>query len=391
MKNIITIIITSVCILFQYSIIYSQPNLNKIDFERGIREIKNVPLSEIATNIQYIPMETNIKCLLGQSPRIQITDHYIFISTDMEHLYRFSRNGKFLNEIGRVGRGPGEYVKIINYIIDEKNENIYVNDSPFGKKIICYNFEGKYLQKFKLDMNSMVIEFFYNDIMFHNMYYTHREIGKQTTEIGIYNKRGDIIKLFSSTSDPLKKYGISIIPAIGYTFQNVFHYKAPFCDTLYSISNLKIKSPEYFFDMGKAGRPIDADELKNRKIQNTVAIMDICETPRFLLFTCTGEKNRQNILYNKTDRSVSNVTWRNTAGFEEDISGGLPFWPYLYSDSGNEKLLVDFVLPQDLIAHMQTEYSKEKSSSSIQTKTLKEMCDKMSESDNLILRIVTLK
>lgn len=391
MKNIITITITFVSILFQYSIIYSQPALKRIDFEKGIRLTENIPISEVATNIQYIPLETNIKCLLGQSPRIQITDHNIFISTDMEHLYRFSRNGKFINEIGRVGKGPGEYNKIINYVIDEKNQNIYINDSPFGKKILCYNFEGRYLQKFKLDMNSMVIETFYDNIMFHNMYYTHREIGKQTIEIGIYNKKGEVIKLFPSTSDPLKKYGVSVIPAIGYTFQNAFYYKAPYCDTLYSISNLKIKSPEYFFDMGKTGRPVDADELKNRKIQNTVAIMDICETPRFLLFTCTGESNRQNILYNKTDRSVSNIVWKNMAGFEEDISGGLPFWPYLYSDSRNEKLLVDFVLPQDLIAHIQTEYFKEKLNSSTQTKALKEMCDKMNESDNLVIRIVTLK
>lgn len=391
MRNIFLIIIILLLLFFQSSIIYSQPTLKRIDLEKGIRLTENLPVSEIATNIQYIPLETNMKCLLGQSPRIQLTDHFIFIATDMEHLYRFSKNGKFLNEIGRVGKGPGEYIQMINYLIDEKAQHIYANDTPFGGKVICYNFEGKFLREFKVKTNSMMFEFIDDYIMFQNQFYTHANGNKQADEIVIIDKKGKLIQSFPSTTDPSRKYGISLIPALGYISHNEFHYKAPYCDTVFTVSNLKIKTPKYYFDMGHMGRPLEADEFRNTKIKNKVAVMDMIETPGSLFLTCTGEKHRQGIIYNKIDQSITNVVNIDKTGFEEDISCGLPFWPSLYCDSRNEKLLVDFVFPQDLIAHVQTDYYKQKLNSSTQARTLKEICAKMKESDNLVIRIVTLK
>ncbi|MGV8138512.1 MAG: 6-bladed beta-propeller [Mangrovibacterium sp.] len=365
--------------------------MKEINLGKWIDNVKNVPLSTLAKDIQYIPLETNQNCLLGESPRIQLCDKEIFVATNMEHLYRFDKDGRFLNEIGRIGRGPGECTKMINYIIDEKERKVYINDSPFGEKIVSYDFNGNYLGHFKVKTSSMVIEPFNGDyILLQNMFYTHLEKGTRVNEIEIYSNKGKMISSFSSSADPSRKYGTPVIPAIGYTFQNIFHYKAPTCDTLFTFT-LNTKIPKYFFNMGSRRRPEDADELKNRKIKNTVAIMDIWETPQFMFFTCTGEESRQDILFCKTESTTSNVIWKDKSGLEEDIAGGLPFWPYLFSGSKNEKILIDFVFPHELIAHTHSKFFQERCKISAKAKALNEMCSRMNESDNLIIRMVVLK
>lgn len=371
---------------------FSQSEVKRIDIEKGIRNVQNIQLSTLASDIQYIPLETNSKCLLGDSPRIQLTENEIFVATAMEHIFRFNREGKYLNEIGKIGRGPGECVRMINYILNDKERKVIVNDAPFGNKIVTYDFEGNFIDKFNVKISSMVIEpFLDNNILLQNMYYTRLVKGEKINEIEIYSSRGKKINSFPSSADPSKKYGMSFIPPVGYNFQNTFHYKVAESDTLYTIPDIKTKTPKYIFDMGNKRRAEEADEFKDLKIKNTVAIMDLWETKSYLFFTCTGNENRQSVLYNKPGNSASNVIWKNKPGLEDDIAGGLPFWPYLFTDSNNEKLLIDFVFPHELLAHTKSEYFREKCKTSDKAKALKELCGKINDSDNIIIRIVTLK
>ena len=58
----------------------------------------------------------------------------------------FDRSGKFLCNVGAVGRGPGEYaISIYDDIIDDNNELIYI--APYiGNNILVYNTSGKFLK-----------------------------------------------------------------------------------------------------------------------------------------------------------------------------------------------------------------------------------------------------
>lgn len=378
--------------VFNGFVVFSQTKVKTIHLEKGIENHKSISLSELAADIQYIPLETNSNCLLGDSPRIQLSENEIFVATQMEHLFRFSKKGKFLNEVGKMGRGPGEFTKVINYILNNESKKVIINDTPFGNKVIAYDFEGKFIAEFKVDIHSMCIEPFETDNIFlHNMYYTKLEKGKKTNEIEIFSKSGKKIGTFPSSADPAKKYGISFIPPSGYNYMGELHYKPAESETLFTIPDVKTKLPKYFFDLGKFKRPNEADEFRNRKTQNTVAIMDLWETANYLFFTCTGKEQRQKLLYYKNSEESCNVVWKGKTGIKDDIAGGLPFWPYLFSDTNNKKQLVDFVFPYELKEHLKTEYFKEMCKSSVRAKKLKELVDNVNEFDNIIIRVVTLK
>jgi len=390
MNKKISLVAINLVIFCAYS--YSQPKLLTIDLEKGIENDGSVTLSTIASTIEYIPIETNARCLLGQSLRIRLEGQNIFIATDMKHLYRFSRDGKFLNEVGKMGRGPGEFVQVVSYIVNAKEKKIYVNDALFGNKIIAYDYQGKYLDHFPVKTASMVMELFANEhLMIQNMYSDWPEKGKRKNEIEIYNTKGKLVNAILSTVSSTARPGLSFIPSIIYNFNHISYYKAPSCDTMFQIPGLKGKIPYYYFKMGTKKRSGDANELSGYKTKNTVAIMDIHESDNLLFITCTGDKNRQNILFNKKSSETTNLKVENSTGIEEDIMGGMPFWPYLYSGSEDQKHVVDWIFAHELIKRTESELFNKKCKTLQGAKNLKKAVENISADDNQIIRIVTLK
>jgi hypothetical protein len=87
-----------------------------IDLEKN-KNTKPFPLSSIGKKIEYIPLETTPNSLIGSLngvgldlANIVFSDSFIFIS-DGEKLLQFDRSGKFIKQIGSVGRGPGQYLQ----------------------------------------------------------------------------------------------------------------------------------------------------------------------------------------------------------------------------------------------------------------------------------------
>lgn len=106
-------------------------------------------LSDIVQEYQLIPLETSDSCLIGSVGKI-IFDTTTFYLKDAASklIYHFDMQGKFLNTIGRRGRGPFEYLYLDDYIVT-KNKNILVLDGG-NKKIITYTSKGEPVELQKL-------------------------------------------------------------------------------------------------------------------------------------------------------------------------------------------------------------------------------------------------
>ena len=55
----------------------------------------------------------------------------------------FSRQGKFIRNIGAIGRGPGEFTSLYGIQLDEPANRIYLTPFANAKEIIVYNLEGE--------------------------------------------------------------------------------------------------------------------------------------------------------------------------------------------------------------------------------------------------------
>jgi hypothetical protein len=119
------------------------PGVITIDVESpAATEIKNI--SEIATDVRYIPLETHPDALMRFVNYLKTGNDKFYISTVLEILC-FDKNGKFLYKLNQQGRGPGEYVYLSDYdILPEKKEmtvitrgklNFY-NESDSGFRLV---------------------------------------------------------------------------------------------------------------------------------------------------------------------------------------------------------------------------------------------------------------
>lgn len=78
-----------------------------IKIEDLLKSKKTVGLSQIATNVEYIKLETTNECLLYSMAKYYFSDSIIFV-TNKDHILKFNYNGKYLGKILKVGRGPDE-------------------------------------------------------------------------------------------------------------------------------------------------------------------------------------------------------------------------------------------------------------------------------------------
>ena len=92
--------------------------------------------------------------VLSDITEMQVTDHNIWIDHGREfYIYRFSRTGKFLNRIGSIAQGPGEYVNYLTFLVDEDKKEVYIFSTNNG--VLVYDFEGGFKKQIS-DFQTMV-------------------------------------------------------------------------------------------------------------------------------------------------------------------------------------------------------------------------------------------
>lgn len=110
------------------------------------------PLYEdIFKETTIIPLETNENCLVSEITQMEVWDNKIFIlDWKLNSLLVFNTQGKYLNRIGRIGKGPGEYIRPRYFFINKKEALVKVFDAP-TKKLMCFDYGGILVKEIKLN------------------------------------------------------------------------------------------------------------------------------------------------------------------------------------------------------------------------------------------------
>ena len=92
----------------------SKSGIPVINLSEDVSTVPSLLLSEVAEKLEIVPLEMTDESVLSDITEMQVTDHNIWIDHGREfYIYRFSRSGKFLNKIGSIGQGPGEYTNCL--------------------------------------------------------------------------------------------------------------------------------------------------------------------------------------------------------------------------------------------------------------------------------------
>ena len=108
-----------------------------------------LPLSHFIEDFRIVRLDNSDEALF-KAWTITPSNNYIGIRQSGAPFKLFDKDGKFLCDVGRIGQGPGEYeISIYDEIIDEKGGRIFL--APFfGKKIMVYGLDGKWIKDIPL-------------------------------------------------------------------------------------------------------------------------------------------------------------------------------------------------------------------------------------------------
>lgn len=100
-------------------------------------------------DVEYIPLETN-KEFVTQGVVMAIGSKYIIVKNRTEEgdIFVFDRkSGKALRKINKKGKGPEEYSHLTDIVLDEENNELFVNCLT-SKKILVYDLFGNFKRSF---------------------------------------------------------------------------------------------------------------------------------------------------------------------------------------------------------------------------------------------------
>jgi hypothetical protein len=150
----VSLIIVCLCILSSCASKQDMPETGAL-YTVNVDELKHldtVYTSSFFKNVRTIILEEHDNGLIGEIQWIQAFDDYILIFDFFiaKKLFVFDKNGKFLRQIGNKGRGPGEYIQVIDFCIDPEKREIYLLDSG-SSKVLKYNLDtGEYISSINL-------------------------------------------------------------------------------------------------------------------------------------------------------------------------------------------------------------------------------------------------
>ena len=341
----------------------SKSGVPVINLSEDVSTVLSLLLSESAEKLEIVPLEMTDQSMLGEIRRIQVTDHNIWIDHGREfYIYRFSRSGKFLNKIGSIGQGPGEYTTYSTFLVDEDKKEVYIIANTNG--VLAYDFEGNFKRKI-VDIQT-ILQLFSS---VYDQYILNNQKFFATQNFGLYRPIDkDLLWSFVSLSDDFQKKKYFKNPAhvgkeeliianranmdrmVNYwreyltsmdTYNAQLTLKYPDTDTIYCYDDATNQLlPQYAIFTDEEKGDYEATHLwfKDRKSFDYFSIFSYYPTKDFVYLIGSKGEEVYTYCYNKKDGSVR-LQKRQSAITERDV----PWFSFPL-----RQMKRDFVLDNDL-------------------------------------------
>ena len=346
-------------------------------------------LSDLANEIRYVPLDN--EQIIPFISEIELSNNKFFLNIKEGKLLAFNRDGTFDRFIGQKGHGPGEYVAVAAFAIDEQDRMVYVLDH---RNIRQYSFDGDFvknisLEKFGADFYNIL---FQDDklYLFEYLYYGHSKYNWL-----ILDKNGNEIASKMNSIKPFKT-GWPGPHKTSYKLDNEIKYWNMYNDTIFTIQSTVYK-PYILFDKGNHRCPqqksysIDYDKYWYPD--------GIIETKKYLFINSLWKGCRQLFCLDKQDNQMCLIDkeligedWEMKYGIDNNLDGGPYLEPTFYFQINNEEYLVSSINAFDLKAHVASEAFKNSTPKYPEKKSeLEKLANNLNDNDNPVLMLVKLK
>ena len=403
-----------------------------INLSKNVSSVPSLLLSEVAEKLEIVPLEMTDESVLSDITEMQVTDHNIWIDHGREfYIYRFSRTGKFLNKIGSIGQGPGEYTTYSTFLVDEDKKEVYIIANTNG--VLAYDFEGNFKRKI-VDIQTILQLFssVYDQYILNNQKFfatqnfaLYRPIDKDSlwsfVSLGddfqkkkyfknpAHVGREEQIIANRANMDRMVNYWREYLTSMD-TYNAQLTLKYPDTDTIYCYDDATNQlSPQYAIFTDEEKGDYEATHLwfKDRKSFDYFSIFSYYPTKDFVYLIGSKGEEVYTYCYNKKDGSVrlqkrqSTITERDVPWFsfplrqmkrdfvlDNDLGGG----DFTVDSRSSGKYWIDILEPSS--DENWIDIDQIKSSTVIDESKKKELIqvlESATEDSNPILMIATLK
>lgn len=301
-----------------------------IDLSANVLKVQSLPLSDAAAKVEIVPLEVTDESMLGSIHSLHVTDQDIWVDQYKdEYIYRFSRTGKFLNKVGKIGQGPEEYVQCSDFLVDEYNKELYLTTTtPAGIKVYDYNGNFKrtasqrVLDRVFMTVHSKMIYYdnkffltqrmpFWNDLTLKDSIWSFaladsslfkKKLFKNPAHIG---REEEILKNGVSFSKFINKWGEPNISID--TYDNQLTLKYPDTDTIYQYDNAKDELiPQYTILTNEAKGDYGATHawIRDRSSFDYFNISYYYPSKDYIYLLCNKGESVYTYCYDRRDGSV---------------------------------------------------------------------------------------
>ena len=313
----------------------SSNELEEIDLYGAYRERSEVPVSNIASGIEYIRLESGEEFMLNDPHLVNVKDSLILF-IGFRKIYVFNRHsGKFLYEISSFGRGPGEYSHTTN-IYDEKRDLFFVSygsnkrDTNNFQVYYAHDFAGEVVKAvskphvFNQDGEEMPISRFWplDDTLY--VGYADNLSGNLPEKLVIFDRDGKFINSFPNYNtytgyQDLTSFIISTSKGKFFNAGDTVRFYEEHTDTIFDINYQQIK-PRYRINMGELLFPyhmrISADRSEYPKY---FQVNTMHESSGFLVFSVSIDNFCHLVYYDKAKKETMVCNMPSESDFYRQI------------------------------------------------------------------------
>lgn len=121
---------------------------------------KDVSFYDLFKSVDVVYLETNEDCLISQVTKTIYADSIYYIFDRLQRgVFAFSNRGEFLFKIQRIGRGPGEFLNIVDFELNNFTQSIDLL-TPFGEVLKYDRESGKFISSYHLPESVRAVHFF---------------------------------------------------------------------------------------------------------------------------------------------------------------------------------------------------------------------------------------
>lgn len=295
--------------------------------------------SDYFSEIRYIELESTEQSFMRGIKEIKVTEKGIFILTNNFIILRFSNTGKFLNRIGAIGRGPGEYIIPVKIDILDGTDILTVLESSTGARVHLFRPDGRLVKTVKSDMPRDVAAY-KNDRLFFwtNMPYLKKE-DPYSLRITDLNGRNNLNLLQRTSKLAPNPLVMSMSVTLFWNYIDSLTVWEANIDTVYRYDPKRESIAARF--VLKAGRDHLTWDRRLRTVQGdndvrnkTIYFISFLESRNLVFLTARMKGEIRYYVYTKGTGNVVSIAplsiipgklqWN---GLINDLDGGYSFWP----------------------------------------------------------------